>query len=236
MNKKLTRRQQTFLNQFLDIYQECDQPLHYIVIAKRLGIGNVTAYEMLRLLEEQRLIRSEYQTNTGQHGPGRSAILFYPTQEAKRLMTSLARNSTEIDDWLVVKEQILKQLKEGKVNCYEELLSNLLDRIPERRSPLIIVTELITALILMLISIKDAPEIHELLVHLQQIGLSKKFTLSVMSGIAMILSVMERANRHYSTLLLTQFNRYEEALSQLNDENRQRMGEFTREAVQILCR
>jgi hypothetical protein len=88
----------------------------------------------------------------------------------------------------------------------------------------------------MLISIKDAPEIHELLVHLQQIGLSKKFTLSVMSGIAMILSVMERANRHYSTLLLTQFNRYEEALSQLNDENRQRMGEFTREAVQILCR
>ncbi len=235
MKKKLTRRQQTFLNQFLDIYQELGQPLHYIIIAKRLGIGNVTAYEMLRLLEEHGLIRSEYQINTGQHGPGRSAILFYPTQEASRLMTSLAGNSTEIDDWLVVKEQILKQLKEGEAGGYEELLSNLLDRIPERRSPLIIVTELITALILMLISIKEAPDIHELLERLQQIGLSKKFTLSVMSGIAMILSVMERANRHYSTLLLTQFNRYEEALSQLNDENRQRLGEFTREAVQILC-
>lgn len=236
MNKKLTKRQQAFLNQFLDIYQELDQPLHYIVIAKRLGIGNVTAYEMLRLLEEHGLIRSEYQINTDQHGPGRSPVVFYPTQEAISLMNSLTENSTEIEDWTIVKEQILRQLKEGNVKGYEELLSNLLVRIPERRSPLIIVTELITALILMLISVKDAPEISELLEHLQQIGLSKKFTLSVMSGIAMILSVMERANRHYSTILLTQFSRYEESLSQINEVNRQRLGEFTREVVHILAR
>jgi hypothetical protein len=55
-----------------------------------------------------------------------------------------------------------------------------------------------------------------------------------MSGIAMLLSVMERANRRYSTTLLAQFSRYEDALSQLNEESRRQLGEFTREAVHIL--
>jgi hypothetical protein len=50
---KLTRRQQQFLSQFLDFYHEEEQPIHYPDLADRLGIGNVTAYEMLRLLEDQ---------------------------------------------------------------------------------------------------------------------------------------------------------------------------------------
>ena len=48
---KLTRRQHQFLSQFLDFYHEVEQPIHYPDLADRLGIGNVTAYEMLRLLE-----------------------------------------------------------------------------------------------------------------------------------------------------------------------------------------
>lgn len=234
MNKKLTHRQQKFLSQFLDIYREMDQSVHYITVAERLGIGKVTAYEMLRLLEEHGLVQAEYQANPGQHGPGRSAVLFYPTQEANRLMNGLAGDPIEINDWLVVKEQILQQLRERKAGGYEDLLSNLLARIPEMRSPLIFVTELITAVILMLTTIQDAPEIRALLERLQQIELPQKIGLSVMSGIAMLLSVMERANRHYSTILLTQFSRYEDALSQLNEESRRQLGEFTREAVHIL--
>jgi uncharacterized protein (DUF2384 family) len=86
----------------------------------------------------------------------------------------------------------------------------------------------------MLTTIHDVPEIRTLLERLHQIGLPQKISLSVMSGIAMLLSVMERANRRYSTILLAQFNRYEDALSQLSEESRQRLSEFTREVVQIL--
>ena len=86
----------------------------------------------------------------------------------------------------------------------------------------------------MLTTIQDAPEICALLERLHQIGLPKKINLSVMSGIAMFLSVIERANRRYSTILLAQFSRYEDALSQLSEESRQQLGEFTREVVQIL--
>ena len=234
MKKKLTHRQQEFLSQFLEIYREMDQSVHYVIVAERLGIGKVTAYEMLRLLEDHGLVRAEYQANPDQHGPGRSAVLFYPTQEANRLMNVLAGDPIDIKDWLVIKEQILQKLREGNAGGYEDLLSNLLARIPERRSPLIFVTELVTAVILMLTTIQDAPEIHALLERLKQIGLPQKISLSVMSGIAMLMSVMERANRRYSTTLLAQFSRYEDALSQLNEESRRQLGEFTREVAQIL--
>ena len=234
MKKKLTHRQLQFLSQFLDIYREMEHSVHYVTVAERLGIGKVTAYEMLRLLEEKGLVRAEYQANPDQHGPGRSAVLFFPTQEANRLINLLAGNPADMEDWQVVKEQILQKLREGKAGGYEDLLSNLLDRIPERCSPLIFVTELITAVILMLTTIQDAPEIRALLERLHQIGLPQKINLSVMSGIAMLLSVIERTNRRYSTILLGQFSRYEDALSQLNEESRRQLGEFTREVVQIL--
>jgi len=234
MKKKLTHRQLQFLSQFLDIYREMEHSVHYVTVAERLGIGKVTAYEMLRLLEEKGLVRAEYQANPDQHGPGRASVLFYPTREANSLINVLAGNPVDLEDWQVVKEQILQQLREGKAGGYEELLSNLLTRIPEKRSLLIFVTELITAVILTLATIQEAPEIRALMERLHRIGLPKEIGLSVLSGIGMLLSVLERTNRRSSTILLAQFSRYEDALSQLSEESRRQLGEFTREAVHIL--
>jgi Mn-dependent DtxR family transcriptional regulator len=72
MAKKLTRRQNQFLSQFLDLYQENDKPIHYATLAKHLDIGKVTAYEMLRLLEKRGLVKSEFHLPSGDRGPGRS--------------------------------------------------------------------------------------------------------------------------------------------------------------------
>ncbi len=235
MDKKLTYRQQQFLSQFLDIYREMDHSVHYVTVAERLGVGKVTAYEMLRLLEEHGLVRAEYQTNPDQHGPGRSTVLFYPTQEAGRLISNLIGNSTNLEDWQVIKEQILQKLREGQAGGYEELLSDLLVRIPERRSPLIFATELITTVIIILATVQDAPEIRAIMERLSRIGLSQEIGLSVLSGISMFLSVLERTNRRYTTILLTQIKHYEEALTQLGEERRILLSEFTREVVRILA-
>ena len=234
MNKKLTRRQLEYLNHFLDIYKEMDHSVHYKTVAERLGIGNVTAYEMLRLLEEKGLLRAEYQSNPDQNGPGRSSVYFHPTQETNRLIETLAGSQVDTEDWHNVKELILQQLREGKAGGYEDLLSNLLLRIPDRRTPLIFLTELNTAVILMLATIQEAPEIQEMIKRLQKIGLPQEVGLSVMSGIGMLLSVMERTNRRYSTSLLTQFSRFEDTLVQLSEDSRQKLSEFTREIVQIV--
>lgn len=234
MEKKLTNRQRIFLNQFLDLYREMDHPLHYVFIAEKLGIGNVTAYEMLKLLEEHGLIGSEYEKTSDKHGPGRAIILFYPTYEAENLIKELVGDSVSLSDWMLVKEQILEKLRTGEVGIHERLLDDILARITERRSPLIFITELITAVILILYSLRDSPEVQNLLERLQQVGLPKKVTLHVIGGIAAFLSVIERANRHYTSILLSEFTRYEEALSQVTTEYQNFVSEFTREAIQIL--
>lgn len=234
MNKNLTRRQQQFLGQFLDVYREMEHSVHYVALAKRLGVSNVTAYEMLRLLEEKSLVRAEYQSNPDQRGPGRPTVFFYPTQEANRLFSELAGDASDLEDWQVVKGRILQHLREGQAGGYEDLLSNLLLRIPERRSRLIFVTELITAVILLLASLQEAPEFQALMERLHKIGLPQEIGLSVFSGIGMFLSILERKNRQTSTILLAQVSRFEDALAQLSEESQRQLSEFTREVVQIL--
>ena len=234
MGKKLTRRQQQFLSQFLDVYRGMEGPVHYVTVAERLGIGRVTAYEMLRLLEEHGLVRAEYNSNPDQRGPGRPTVLFYPTQEASRLIDSLAGDSADFGDWQVVRERILQQLRGGKAGGYETLLSDLLVRIPEQRSPLIFVTEFITAMILALASVQEAPEVRILMERLRRIGFPGEIGLSALSGIGLVLSVLERISRRFSTLLLGQIGRYEEMLSRLSEENRLRLSDFARDVTKIL--
>lgn len=236
MKKKLTYRQQQFLSQFVDLYQEMRQSLHYVTIAERLGVSRITAYEMLRLLEERGLVAAEYQSDPEQHGPGRPAVLFFPTQESDRLVKVLAGSAENLEDWQFAKEEILKKLHAGQAGGYEDLLAELLARIPERRSPLIFVTELVTMVLLSLAAIQDSPEVRSILLQLRRIGLPEGLSLNVFSGISMLLSALERANRHSASILLSQIKRFEESLEQLDEESRKQLGEYTREVLRILSR
>ncbi len=208
--------------------------VHYITVAEHLGVGKVTAYEMLRLLEEQGLVQAEYHPNPDQHGPGRSVVLFYPTQEGEQLIKSMTVDSTQNEDWEEDKEQILQKLREGKSGGYEELLSNLLARIPDYRSPLIFATELITTIVLSLASIQDIPGIKSILERLSRIGLPQEIGLSVMSGISMFISVLEKTNRRSATIISSQINKFEEVIAQLNEESKRKLSEYTREVIRIL--
>ncbi|MBU0512843.1 MAG: hypothetical protein KKD28_14850 [Chloroflexi bacterium] len=234
MRKNLTRRQQEFLSQFLDFDREMEEPVHYVTLAEHLGIGKVTAYEMLRLLEDRGLVRSEYHLPGEGRGPGRSTVLFRPTAEATRLLFDLAGGSPEDEDWDIAKEHILQQLREGKAVGYDGLLTDLLARIPEQRSSLIYLTEMITATLLALGALRDSAEASGLAGRLRRIGLPGEIGLSALGGVSVALSMMERVNRRVSTFLLAQSGKYHTKFSQLGEENRRRLSEFAREAAKIV--
>ncbi|MFH1633420.1 MAG: hypothetical protein ABIG63_05335 [Chloroflexota bacterium] len=234
MRKNLTRRQQEFLSQFLDFDREMEEPVHYVTLAEHLGIGKVTAYEMLRLLEDRGLVRSEYHLPGEGRGPGRSTVLFRPTAEATRLLFDLAGGSPEDEDWDIAKEHILQQLREGKAVGYDGLLTDLLARIPEQRSSLIYLTEMITATLLALGALRDSAEASGLAGRLRRIGLPGEIGLSALGGVSVALSMMERVNRRVSTFLLAQSGKYHTMFSQLGEENRRRLSEFAREAAKIV--
>jgi len=234
MTKKLTRRQKQFLSQFLDMYQEMDEPIHYVALAKRLDIGNVTAYEMLRLLEKRGLVEMDYHLSSGDRGPGRSTVLFQPTQAAINLFKILSGDAEDTEDWELVKQRILQQLNEGKAGGYEALLNDLLVRIPERRSSLIFITEMITATLLTVVSTQKTIENKGLVDRLRRIGRPGEIGLSALAGISATLSLVENVQLDLATSLLEQSGKYQEKLIEIGEEKRNQLSGFAREVARIV--
>jgi len=234
MAKKLTQRQKQFLSQLIDIYREIESPIHYVDLSKRLDIGKITAYEMLRLLEKRGLVEAEYHLPSGKRGPGRSEVFFKPTKEATRFFKRLSENPADVKEWEIVKQQILGKLQDGKAGGYESLLNDLLVRIPEHRSPLIFLTEMVTAIMLALTPIKKAVKNKSILDHLSRIGLPGEVGLMAIAGLGAALSLIEDVNINLSTVLLEHSGRYHEMLTELSEEKKKLLTDYTRYIIKIV--
>lgn len=126
---KLTRRQEAFIRTFLDVYRETQGPVHYSVLAERLGVSRFTAYDMLRLLEEKGLVTSDYQLTADKSGPGRSEVVFVPTALAHTMIAELVGDIGG-EDWEAVKERILEKMRSGGKGTDREFEQEMLARIP----------------------------------------------------------------------------------------------------------
>lgn len=234
MAKKLTPRQKQFLSQLIDIYRDAERPIHYSNLAKQLKIGKITAYEMLRLLEKQGLVEAEYYLPPINRGPGRSEVLFKPTKEATRIIKRFSETPADNNEWEKVKLHILKELQEGKAGHYETLLNELLVRIPEHRSPLVFLTEMITATLLAITPINEVAKNKNLVDHLGKFGLPGEIGLIALAGFIATLSLVEDVNINLATLLLEHSGRYQEMLMRISDNNRKLLTDFTRDVIKLV--
>jgi len=232
--RKLTRRQQEFLSRFLDTYQELDGPIHYAEVARRLGVGRITAYEMLRLLEERGLVRSEFHLPEGKRGPGRAMVLFSPTRQAEQVLQELAGETVNPEDWNQIKAQVLEQLRQGKAAGYETLLDDILARLPERNTPLLYMAEMTTALLLALRTYLEGPRGQLVKERLKRIGLPGEIGLSALAGMGMVVGLMEHVNRRIATFLLGESGKYQRIFGELTEENRRRLSNLAQEIYQII--
>ena len=230
---KLTGRQKEFLSQFLDLYREADEPLHYARVAERLGVGRITAYDMLRLLEEKGLVTSEYVLPPSRSA-GRSSIVFRPTPAADALLAELAGDDWERAEWQEVKERILEALRAGKGGHYEELLDGIFSRLDEQRSPLFAAAEMVTAFVLALDQLTREAEVSGLSEHMRDLGFPGEMGLDALAGLTVGLSLVERTNRHLTTQLVGRVRQYQTNLVRLSAENRTRLSDFSHEVLKIV--
>lgn len=231
---RLTGRQRAFLEQFLNLYRESAQPLHYSAVAERLGISSMTAYDMLRLLEERGAVISEYVVPGKGAGPGRSTIVFYPTEKAASVLTDLGGEDWDREEWEVIKQRILEAMRKAKGGNYEELLNELLNRIPERQSSLIFCAEMITAVILNLLMAKEDLTQRGLLEGLAALGLPGEVGLSALAGLTFGLSLVERANRRFVSILVSYTRRYQDALGKLSAPKKRVLSDFVQDVVEAI--
>jgi DNA-binding PadR family transcriptional regulator len=230
---KLTGRQKDFLYKLLDLHREADRPLHYAMLAESLGVSKPTAYDMLRVLEERGLVASEYVLPEG-GGPGRSSIVFRPTEKAARAMAQQARELWDKKEWELTKGSILQALRESKGPDYQNLLDEILRRIPERKSPMLYVTEMITAAILNLNQLKEEAEASGLFKNLRSLGFPNELGLNALAGLNLGLTMVEKANRRVTTLLLSYTQKYQDHLARLSAENKKRLSDFAQEVMKIV--
>ncbi len=228
----MTERQRAFLEQFWDLYREVKAPLHYSVVAERLEISNISAYDMLRLLKRQGMVASQYLLPKKQPGPGRSTIVFYPTRQAMALIGPTLADEGEWREWEGLKEKILQTLKKSKGE-YDQVLDELLSRIPKRKSPLLYSTEMIAAIVLQMCQLKEEARAR-LLKDARQLIVTGESGLSALAGLPLGLRLVEEANHSFTNKLLSCVERYQKHLTKLSVESKKALSDFFLEVVKAV--
>lgn len=124
MTISLTPRQEAFIRQLIELYRRIDGPIHYASLAKELGVSPFTAYDMLRVLEDKGMVSATYTLDEGKSGPGRSRVVFEPTNAAHAIIAEIAGDS---ENWEDVQEKVLELIRQGRD---PELTGELLQRVP----------------------------------------------------------------------------------------------------------
>lgn len=229
---KLSSRQQDFLSRLLDLYREARAPVRYADVARALDVSPVTAYEMLRLLEEKRLVRSE--TVRPQGHRGRSVVVFSPTEKALALLAELTVDALDEREWEESKANILQALENGKGTDYQDLLDELLLRIPERKSPLLFAADMVTAIILVFYELRDTAAARKIFPRLRWLGPPGWAVLYSLAGFSLALSLVEKANRRATSLLLSYSRQFREHLDNLTGGEKVRLSDFVYEVLRAI--
>jgi hypothetical protein len=202
-------------------------------MAKRLGLNNSTAYDMLRLLEQKGMVISEYSTPKETSGPGRSNIRFLPSAEAIELFSHLAGDIREQEEWDDVKARILANLSKGKADDYQEVLKELLAKIPEPRSSLVRCAEVITALLL---NLREAK--YELIKQSSVDNIIKapasRLRMSILAGLILGLSHANQEAQRLLGIYQEYAEKYEASLQELSRDSLLKLHRFTRDVWNIL--
>lgn len=230
---ELTFRQKAFLSKLLDVYREMQEPVHYSVIAKRLGLNNSTAYDMMRLLEQKGMLTSEYDTPKETAGPGRSNIRFVPTAETIELFSHLAGDIREQDEWDDVKARILTNLTHGKADDYQDILNELLAKMPEPRSSLVQCAEVMTALLLNLREARQEITEQGSVDNILKAPASK-LRMSILAGLILGLSQADHRAQQLLGIYQEYAEKYEASLQDLSRDSLLKLHRFTRDVWNIL--
>lgn len=230
---KLTPRQQTFLDKLFELYREFKGPVHYSVVADKLGVNKFSAYDMLKVLEEKGVAASDYVINDNQSGPGRSQVVFYPTHKAAQFLTQLRDEMRYNGDWQRVKERVLRRLDETRRRNPAEALREALSNLPDTKTPLNYCAEMITVLLLNI----ERLRIRNLLPTIDTPTISGQIRLGALVGLSLASALTNEADdANLTGKLITHTRRFQAQLAELSDESVSKLSAFLNDALALLQR
>jgi len=226
---KLTKRQEAFIMNLLDLYREAQQPIHYTVLAERLGVSRFTAYDMLRVLEDKGYVASEFKLPTGSRS-GRSERVFFPTDYAHRFMAAILDEDAEYN-WEAVKERILDLFSSGEF-ADQEIGPEIIARVPpEGDDSVQYCIEVVTILALHARHSKMVPALRKFALEtIPAKKVSSRAFLSLLGGFA--LGLLEQDTEHdadWQRELISHVAQYQELVLAFSEDEGRRLAEGIQE-------
>lgn len=228
---KLTPRQQTFLDKLFELYREFKGPVHYSVVADNLGVNKFSAYDMLKVLEEKGVAASDYVLSDNQTGPGRSQVVFYPTNRAAQFLTQLRDEIRQSGDWQTVKNRILRRLEDARRNNPAEALSDALANLSDNKPSLSYCAEMIPVLLLNIERFRN----QNLLPALGSLASTGQVGLGALAGISLASTLTnESEDTNLTDKLMAHTHRFQRYLAEMSDESVSKLSSFLNDAVLVL--
>lgn len=214
---ELTRRQEEFVENLIELSKEWDGPIHYSLLAERLGVSPFTAYDMLCLLEEKGMVTSEYRRAEGASGPGRAARLFSPAKLLAERRKHMAEQLKLADvDEAELNQFVLEKIRQDDLPN-KDVARELIARIPpERPGNIRYCVEVMTVVA---IRLRERIGQHTLLTYLPQVlstdDANTQANLTLLGGLAFGLLVQEETTDHeWSQMLLEHAQHYQNLVIQ----------------------
>lgn len=226
----ITRRRQRLLETLSELVHVAGEAVPYATVAQRQGIHNTAAYEMLRLLEKEGYVSSDY-VLSGNAGPGRSSVVFRPTARGYAVL-GLAATSRD-SNWETTKGQILARLGQDD-DAKRVLAEELLARMPDLEEPLVYCAGALTALLLN-VGREARQRLDEQIALLERLmgELPTRPLLGLLPGIALGLTLPAPAQR-MSEKLIECSERCQTYLQELDEAKQIALADFVRQVMETL--
>ncbi|HHY39166.1 MAG TPA: hypothetical protein GX507_09610 [Clostridia bacterium] len=228
----LTRRREEFLQQVIELYRIDRRPVHYTAVAERLGVSKWTAYDILCALADSGYLEVEHDADRKVGQPGRSMVLFKPTDRAFGATAQLVPTGVR-DDWLSIKEHLLSKVKEAKKRGVKPVIVETLSELGNIKSPLLFCAYMIIVFVLVILALEHGAE-GSIAGYLLFMVTGPQLVLVLLAGAA--LALVLRSNQP-QTIALKNFESYvpiyEENVRRMDKGQQQALLDLAKSAVRV---
>lgn len=127
----ITERRIEFMSTLDELCRENNGPVHYSLVAERLGVSKWTAYDLLTALRDEGYVETLYILND--KGSGRSTVAFKLTDKGKDLIYK----DTKEENVTKLSEEMRTRLKSFEGLSVNELLQSGLKEISPSKTPVL---------------------------------------------------------------------------------------------------
>ena len=228
---RITRRRIDFLQNIKQFYDTTNMPVHYVHVAELLKVSKWSAYEMMKTLEKEGLLASQYEVNQGEKFPGRAMVFFAPTHLANLVLSGKAlKEKIPAKEWQQVSKRLLSLCEKLKKSNPKELVEQLMAELPGLENPLIFSAYMIVLLIAQLQTISE-----------KSVGLVKNVvmnTIKAETGLAIFAgavmgSMLKTANQFpLLSQIVSYMDKFQANLAELNQSEHALLMSFLEETME----